>query len=206
MNIHRHSFNTPKHFSRHVLKHSRVVSSCSFSDIDIASNRWHRSTFEILWLCERWGSSKNVLYYICIINAIITALFNKSISSNRKNVRLASLVIISLCFPSTVSDGAWNAIHWQSVLSQSQFGNLHLYFKTLWSQFGTDLRQCSCISNSAATSLSFSITIFIPSIFPLSWMGRCWLPKTNHMTIQPPCSQTYTSLVAWMTTLATRLT
>ena len=53
------------------------------------------------------------------------------------------------------------------------------------SQFGTDLRQCSCISDSAAPSLSFSIPPFLQSIFPLSWMGRCWLAKTNHMTIQP---------------------
>ena len=73
------------------------------------------------------------------------------------------------------------------------------------SQFGTDLRQCACISDSAAPSLSFSITPFIPSIFPLSWMGRCWLAKTNHMTIQPPCSRKYTFLVAWTLILATWL-
>ena len=57
------------------------------------------------------------------------------------------------------------------------------------SQFGTDLRQCPCISDSTAPSPSFSITPFIPSIFPLSWMGRCWLAKTNHMTIQSQCSR-----------------
>ena len=37
-----------------------------------------------------------------------------------------------------------------------------------WSQFGTDLRQCACISDSAAPSLSFSIPPFLQSIFPLS--------------------------------------
>ena len=36
------------------------------------------------------------------------------------------------------------------------------------SQFGTDLRQCVCISDSAAASLSFSITPFLHSIFLLS--------------------------------------
>ena len=56
------------------------------------------------------------------------------------------------------------------------------------SQFGTDLRQYLCISNSTAPSPSFSITPFIPSIFSLSWMGRCWFAKTNHMTIHPPCT------------------
>ena len=49
------------------------------------------------------------------------------------------------------------------------------------SQFGTDLRQCLCFSNSA---VPFSITLFILSIFLLTWMERCWLVKTNHMTIQ----------------------
>ena len=73
------------------------------------------------------------------------------------------------------------------------------------SQFGTNLRQCACISDSAAPSLSFSITPFLQSIFQLSWMGRCWLAKTNHMTIQPPCSRKCTSLVAWTLMLAIRL-
>ena len=61
------------------------------------------------------------------------------------------------------------------------------------SQFGTDLRQCSSFSNSTEPSFSFSITLFIPSIFLLSWMRRCWLAKTHYMTIQPPCSWKYTS-------------
>ena len=53
-----------------------------------------------------------------------------------------------------------------------------------WSQFGTDLRQCSCFSDSVSIFLSFCITLFISFNLPLTWMGRCWLAKTNHMTIQ----------------------
>ena len=52
--------------------------------------------------------------------------------------------------------------------------------------------------------LFLSLSLLL-SNFPLTWIGRCWLPKTNHMTIQPPCSRKYTSLVAWTITLATRL-
>ena len=40
-------------------------------------------------------------------------------------------------------------------------------------QFGTDLRQCSCFSDSVSTFLSFFTTLFIPFIFLLTWMGRC---------------------------------
>ena len=52
------------------------------------------------------------------------------------------------------------------------------------SQFGSDLRQWSCFRNFFLFSLSFSVTLFIQCILPLTWMGRCWLAKTNHMTIQ----------------------
>ena len=52
------------------------------------------------------------------------------------------------------------------------------------SQFGTDLRQCSGFSDSVSIFLSFVITLFISFNLPLTWMGRCWLAKTNHMTIQ----------------------
>ena len=40
------------------------------------------------------------------------------------------------------------------------------------SQFGTDLRQCACISDSAAPSLSFSIPSFYSLYFPIELNGE----------------------------------
>ena len=37
-----------------------------------------------------------------------------------------------------------------------------------WSHLGTDLRQCSCFRDFVLFSLSFSITLFIRSILPLT--------------------------------------
>ena len=78
---------------------------------------------------------------------------------------------------------------WQDGMTQSHYCSSYVYFIYLflpvfstptalrafelltrykWSQFSTNLRQCLHMSNSASIGLSFSITPFILSIFPLS--------------------------------------
>ena len=153
---------------------------------------FYTSFLQLVTGCSHWHS-KTVNQWRSIISSSIQSLptgmgskvqtknkFQPKNSTSRKEIVTESKPFFFLF---KTFKARWNMFEMFGAPTAPRAFELLTRFKR--SQFGTDLRQCLCISDSATQSLSFSITPFIPSIFLLTWMGECWLAKTNHMTIQP---------------------
>ena len=116
--------------------------------------------------------STKILVSDYMINSLMWS-FEQAHRNSNKHVQFITLLFLSLFY--------------LFILTRFLAPLLLLELLSYWhalngTQFGTDLRQCSCFRNFFLFSLSFSITLFIQCILPLTWMGRCWLAKTNHMT------------------------
>ena len=165
------------------------------------SIHWWTCTLElcvlnVLFYCQTCQTTQSIIISSIIIIIIIISSSNSSSSSSSSSSSTSSTSSSSSSSSSSTSSSSSSSSTSSSSSSSSSSISIISVIATVFatstapralelltrfkrSQFGTDLRQCSCFSDSEATSLSLSISFFLHSIFVIELNGEMLIGENS---------------------------